>query len=298
MKQAPLIVVTGLSGAGKSTALHAFEDLGYFCIDNLPPPLLPNVVDIFSKGAGESARICVGMDIREKHFLEGVLPAIESLRARGRKVAVLFLDASDGALLSRFRETRRRHPLGADLPPREAIEAERRKMEVVQRQADQTLDTSAFSTHTLREWILETFGAGREGWKMTLSVLSFAYRKGLPAEADLVLDVRFLPNPNFVAGLREKDGRDEEVSRYVLQSEPARRFLSHWEPLFEMLLDSYEREGKAYLTIAFGCTGGQHRSVALARWAERWLRGKGYAPRLVHRDLPAPSSAGQGEMGP
>ncbi|MEW6775319.1 MAG: RNase adapter RapZ [Bdellovibrionota bacterium] len=282
-----VVVVTGLSGAGKTTALRAFEDLGYFCVDNLPPALLPRFVELCGQPHAEVRQVCVGMDIREKHFLEDMLPVLESVRAQGHAVEVLYLDASDDVLLSRFRETRRQHPLGPGRLPREAFDAERAALAPVRARADRKLDTSGFAPHALRKWVMDTYGAEGEGkQQMTVSLVSFAYRRGLPPEADLIFDVRFIPNPYFVEALRPRDGRDEEVYRYVLDSAPAKAFLERWASLLGLLLPAYAAEGKAYLTIAFGCTGGQHRSVAICRWAEGWLRGHGYPPRVIHRDLP------------
>lgn len=281
-----IVVVTGLSGAGKTTALHAFEDLGYFCIDNLPPPLLTKFVEICDQPHAEISKICVGMDIREKHFLAGALPVLEELRSRGYPIEIVYLDASDHVLIKRFRETRRQHPLGRNRTPIEGIQEERACLEEIREAADRRLDTTPMATHDLRQWVVDTFGGGRDTRDLVVSLISFSYRGGIPQEADLVFDVRFLPNPYFVDRLKAKDGREESVYQYVIGNEVTGAFLERWKSLFEYLLPNYAAEGKAYLTVAFGCTGGQHRSVSIVRWAEQWLLEKGFALRVIHRDLP------------
>ena len=285
MKQTHITVVTGLSGAGKTTALRAFEDLDYFCIDNLPPSLMPKFVELCDQPHSEVRRICVGMDIRQRQFLEEMIPVLEELRRRGYPVHILFLEASDEILIRRFRETRRQHPLGHDRPPAEVIAAERDYLEPIREASDRTIDTSSFSGAELRDWVRDTYAEGDER-DMVISLMSFGYKGGVPTEADLVFDVRFLPNPYFVESLKDKDGRDESVYRYVIEQDATEAFLVHLKGLLDFLLPSYAAEGKAYLAIAFGCTGGQHRSVSLVRWAEQWLLERGHAIRVIHRDLP------------
>lgn len=287
MKQTLITVVTGLSGAGKTTALRAFEDLDYFCVDNLPPSLLPKFVELCDQPHAEVRRICVGMDIRQRQFLEEMIPVLEDLRRKGYPVHILFLEASDEILIRRFRETRRQHPLGHDRPPSEVIAAERDYLEPIREASDRQLDTSSFTGAELRDWVRDTYSEGGDERDMVISLMSFGYKGGVPSEADLVFDVRFLPNPYFVESLKEKDGREESVYRYVIEQDATEAFLGHLAGLLEFLLPSYAAEGKAYLAIAFGCTGGQHRSVSLVRWAEQWLLERGHAIRVIHRDLPA-----------
>ena len=225
------------------------------------------------------------MDIRQRQFLEEMIPVLEELRRRGYPVHILFLEASDEILIRRFRETRRQHPLGHDRAPAEVITAERDYLEPIREASDRTIDTSSFNGADLRDWVRETYSDGDER-DMVISLMSFGYKGGVPTEADLVFDVRFLPNPYFVESLKDKDGREESVYRYVIEQDATEAFLGHLKGLLDFLLPSYAAEGKAYLAIAFGCTGGQHRSVSLVRWAEQWLLERGHAIRVIHRDLP------------
>ena len=282
-------VVTGLSGAGKSTALHALEDLGFFCIDNLPTVMAPDAVSLCASGG--IARVALGMDVRVRAFIVEMGSVLEKL-ASAAQLRVLFLDASDEALLRRFNETRRPHPLARQEHAQEAVAvlesvtAERERLAPLRARADDVIDTTSLSVHELRRTIIERFGPSSGGAPpMTVRVVSFGFKYGAPADADVVLDVRFLPNPHFVKELRPLPGTDPRVAEYVLEKPETRAFLDHALALLTFSLPKYEREGKSYLTIAIGCTGGRHRSVVLAHEIARRLHTDA-RPFAVHdRDL-------------
>jgi UPF0042 nucleotide-binding protein len=276
-----ILVVTGTSGSGKSTALRAFEDLDYFCVDNLPVPLMGRFVELVT-AAGESTHVALGIDAREGEFLAGWREALAGLRAAGHLVEVIFLDAGDDVLLRRFNETRRRHPLSGD-DLRLGIFEERRVLRRLREDAGAVVDTSNLNVHQLKGIIQERYGRTREHLAVTL--LSFGFKHGLPAEADIVFDVRFLPNPYFVDGLSASAGTEPAVARFVLDTDDARLFLEHVERLLTFSLPLYEREGKAYLTIGVGCTGGRHRSVAVAAELGRRLSTSKWHLTIRHRDL-------------
>jgi UPF0042 nucleotide-binding protein len=286
-----ILIVTGLAGAGKSTANKALEDLGWFCIDNLPIVLLPKLLDLAGHGAAsdEVERLALVVDAREGRFLDSVPQAVNEARAQGHEVEVLFLDSSDEALLRRFSETRRRHPLSPDGTVQEGIALERRALLPLRQIADEVVDSTRLSVHELREQIGARFGGGRGEHKLAVTFLSFGFRHGLPASSDLVLDVRFLPNPYFVEALKALPGTDPRVAQFVLDKPATREFLTHAEGLLGFLLPQYLAEGKSYLTVSIGCTGGRHRSVALA---EELARRLGQRPavrvRVSHRDVGKP----------
>jgi len=291
--RADIVVVTGLSGAGKSTAIKVFEDLGYYCVDNLPPVLLPKIVEVVSEARGEGARIAMGVDVRGKEFLPDLSRVLEELREGKSAVHVLFLDAADEALVRRFSETRRRHPIAAREGAKEAIRREREILSPLREMADAVIDTSAFTVHQLRDAVVRRFrreGAGG----LQVNVVSFGYRYGLPAEADMVLDVRFLPNPNFVPALKRHTGMDRGVREFVLRARPTRVFLRRAAELLLFLLPLYRKEGKAYFTLGVGCTGGRHRSVAVAEALGEILGKKDGAAVVVHRDLSRSSLPARG----
>jgi UPF0042 nucleotide-binding protein len=279
-----LVVITGLSGSGKGSALKAFEDLGFYCVDNLPIGLIPKFADLCAAPGSHIQRSAVVVDIREGETISQLPVAYQRLGRDGLKVALLFLEASDEALIHRFEETRRPHPLGHDLPVPEGIRLERSLLKPMRRLADTVIDTSRMNVHELRQLIQDRFG-GRRRKTMLVSVLSFGFKHGVPHDADLVFDVRFLPNPNFVAGLREKNGRDPEVKEYMESQILTREFMHRISDLLLFLLPHYAREGKSYLTIAIGCTGGRHRSVALAEHIGSLLDEEGYKTKITHRDL-------------
>ena len=279
------VVITGLSGAGKSYAIKCFEDMGYFCVDNLPTTLIPTFADLTARSTQAVRRVALGVDVREGEYLSHLLDALAELRARGHRVEVLFLEATDEALVRRYSETRRRHPLAHDGSVLDAIRAERKALSHMREVADRVLDTSALTVHRLKERLVELYGAPTARPGLATALVSFGFKHGTPYDADLVFDVRFLPNPHFVEALRPLDGRDARVSGFVLEPAEAQELLRHLANFLKFLLPLYEREGKAYLTIAVGCTGGRHRSVVLVEELKRVLEGLGYVPTVVHRDL-------------
>jgi UPF0042 nucleotide-binding protein len=280
-----VIIVTGLSGSGKSTAIHVLEDLGFYCVDNLPSVLLPKFLEL-CVGLGEGIRrVALGIDLRERATFHELLKVIEETRGCGHRVEVLFFDASDEVLVRRFSETRRPHPQAQGGSPIDGIRREREKLAGVRGAADRIVDTTALTVHQLRAQLADVYrGALREG-DMAIFVTSFGYKFGMPTDADMVLDLRFLPNPYFVDELRAKDGLQEAVSRYVLDRDETRVFLRNVEALLRFLLPLYRREGKSYFTIALGCTGGRHRSVVLVEEVARALAREGYFVQTRHRDI-------------
>jgi len=277
------VVVTGLSGSGKSTALHVLEDLGFYCVDNLPVALLPRFVELWQSSREDVRRVALGIDARERHFLHDFPRVFDELRAAGVKLEVLYLDASDEVLQRRFSETRRPHPAAGSGPLADGIGRERETLRGLREVADRVIDTSAFTVHELRSalrQLLESPDAGT----MTISLVSFGYKYGLPTDADLSFDCRFLPNPFFVEELRPKIGSDPAVAAYVLERDDTQRFLALVMELLAFTLPRYQREGKSYLTIAMGCTGGRHRSVVLAEELQRRLTELGHRVLVRHRD--------------
>ncbi len=279
------VVITGLSGAGKSYAIKCFEDMGFFCVDNLPTTLIPTFADLVARADTQRGRVALGVDVREGEYLSHFLEALAELRTRGHNVEVLFLEASEESLVRRYRETRRRHPLAPDGNVLDGIRAERKALSTVREVADRIVDTSALTVHQLKDFLIEAYVAPKARPGLAVSLVSFGFKHGLPIDADLVFDVRFLPNPHFVEGLRPLDGRDERVRDLVLKHEESRELLRRIADFLGFVLPAYQREGKAYLTIAVGCTGGRHRSVALVEELRRVVDGLGLTPTLVHRDL-------------
>ena len=284
---APLsfVVITGLSGAGKSFAIKCFEDMGFFCVDNLPTTLIPTFADLIMRSEQTIHRVALGVDVREGAYLSRLLDIIRELRTRGHAVEVLFLEASEEALVRRYHETRRRHPLAGDGNALDGIRAERKAMSDLREVADRIVDTSALTVHQLKDRLVELYVAPKARPGLAPSLVSFGFKHGVPFDADLVFDVRFLPNPHFVDALRALDGRDERVRTFVLNHPESKELLRRLEDFLRFVLPCYEREGKAYLTVAVGCTGGHHRSVTVAEELRRFLGGIGYAPTVVHRDL-------------
>ena len=284
---APLsfVVITGLSGAGKSFAIKCFEDMGFFCVDNLPTTLIPTFADLIMRSEQPIHRVALGVDVREGAYLSRLLDTIRELRLRGHAVEVLFLEASEESLVRRYHETRRRHPLAGEGSVLDGIRAERKALSDLREVADRIFDTSALTVHQLKDRLVELYVAPRSRPGLATSLVSFGFKHGVPFDADLVFDVRFLPNPHFESTLRALDGRDERVKAFVLDHDVSREMLRHLEDLLKFVLPCYEREGKAYLTVAIGCTGGRHRSVTLVEELKRFLAGIGYAPTVVHRDL-------------
>jgi RNase adapter protein RapZ len=280
-----IVIVTGLSGSGKSTAIKAFEDLGYFCVDNLPVLMLPDFLKLREESSEDLWHIALGMDIRERRFLESYSKIFSELRRRGTNLEILFLEASDDVLQRRFSQTRRKHPLAGKGSVLEGIKAERDMLRDLEGMATRVMDTSSANVHDLKRMISRLYAVSPDQDALQVMVLSFGFKYGVPAEADIVMDVRFLPNPFFVERLRDLDGRQDEVIRFVLQDEQSHVFLDKFSTLLTDLLPRYRAEGKSYLTIAIGCTGGRHRSVVMAERLAARLAEKGYRAHLSHRDV-------------
>ncbi|PWW56990.1 RNase adapter RapZ [Actinokineospora spheciospongiae] len=278
-------VVTGLSGAGRSTAAKCLEDLGWFVVDNLPPELISTMVELGSRARGAITTVAVVMDVRSRAFTEDLSAIIKDLDARGYKPRVLFLEATDDVLVRRFESVRRGHPLQGEGRLIDGITAERQLLMPLRGEADLILDTSTLSVHQLRAKIEDAFGT-ESSTATRVTVLSFGYKYGLPMDADLVMDVRFLPNPFWIPELKDQTGRDADVRNYVLSQEGADEFLDRYHELLRLIGAGYRREGKRYLTLAVGCTGGKHRSVAISEELSRRLSDEdGMAVKVVHRDL-------------
>lgn len=287
-----LVVVTGLSGSGKTSAIHALEDQGYFCVDNLPAVLLPGLLDLIQGAEPEIERVAVVMDIRERRFPATFEEVFARVRGRGIPTEVLFLEASNESLMRRFDQTRRPHPLAGGRTLLEGIEAERAELSPMKRFADRVIDTSLLNIHQIRRYLVRLYGReDPDARTLQIELMSFGYARGIPRQADLVLDVRFLPNPHYDPALRARDGKDAEVQRAVLAEAESRALLESCMQWLVAMVRLYEREDRAYLKIGFGCTGGRHRSVAAVSLLAERLRSLGYAPLLLHREL------GEGDSG-
>ncbi len=280
---ADLVIITGLSGSGKGTVLRVFEDLGFFSVDNLPIELIPK----FAQLAQESpsiTRAALVVDIREGNALHG-FPALFKRLKRKLKLTLLFLEAADESIVRRFSETRRPHPLGSELSVAQSLAVERSTLEPIRELADHVVDTSRMTVHELRDVIRANF-ASDGGSKLLINIMSFGFRNGVPGDADLVFDVRFLPNPNYIAEFKPLTGKNAKVARYIAGYPQTQEFLERVTSMLEFLLPHYVREGKSYLTIAFGCTGGQHRSVMMAAEVVKRLHKAGFKTKESHRDMP------------
>lgn len=280
-----IIVVTGMSGSGKSTTINALEDEGYYCIDNLPTSLVPQFVELCGRSGEDMSKVALGLDLRDLSYTEQWPLVRERLEDDGHMIAMLFHDASDDVLIRRFSETRRAHPLGSGRDLREAISAERAALSALRDTADVVIDTSDTSVHDLKHRVHDVIRGRSTGGGLSITIRSFGFKHGPITDADLVLDVRFLPNPYFVEELRPRTGLDSDVAQYVIDRDETREFLVRLGALLDFLLPSYAAEGRSYLTIAIGCTGGRHRSVALAETLARRLRDKGLAVMARHRDV-------------
>jgi UPF0042 nucleotide-binding protein len=278
-----LVILTGLSGSGKSTVLKAFEDMGYYCVDNLPVELIPIFAELHAAGEGDFARAALLVDAREGLQLEKLPGLLKHLR-QDHPIILVYIEAQEDALLRRYSETRRPHPLGRDHSVRESLQHERALMEPIRKLADVVIDTSQFNVHELRHFVNERFKSESKR-PLLISLVSFGYKYGVPTDADLMFDVRFLPNPHFVAKLRQFTGRDTRVRRYIESFPQTGQFLKRMRGLLTYLIPHYIEEGKSYLTIAFGCTGGKHRSVMMAEWLKKALERQGISTRVVHRDI-------------
>ena len=284
-KSIRLVVITGLSGSGKSTALKAFEDIGFFCIDNLPATLLPRFLELRDQISREVFKIALVMDLRGKDFLANFPKIFQEVKRKGNIVEVLFLEADEEILIRRYSQTRRHHPLGDHRILSVTIRLERKKMEPIKRLATYRLDTSHLNVHQLREEILRLFSKVARPVKMTMNLISFGYKYGLPNEADIVMDVRFLPNPFFVTELKELDGNQKPVIDYVMKWKETKIFLKDFYELISFLIPQYQKEGKSQLTIAVGCTGGRHRSVAIINALSEFLKKQKLLINVRHRDI-------------
>jgi UPF0042 nucleotide-binding protein len=280
-----VLIVTGLSGSGKSTAIHVLEDLGFYCIDNLPVTLMPRFLLLCANSEEHISRVALGIDLRERVSLREYPAVLAGLRERGQRIEILYLEAADEVLVRRFSETRRPHPAAGGGGILQGIRSEREQLAGLRELADQVIDTSAYTVHELREHLQRRLARISADASLLVSVESFGYKYGVPTDADIMFDVRFLPNPFFIEELRAKTGVDTEVAAFVLQRPETERFLTQVSDLLESTLPLYVREGKSYLTLAIGCTGGRHRSVAVAEELRRRLTTWGYRVQVRHRDL-------------
>ncbi|MBV9181277.1 MAG: RNase adapter RapZ [Acidobacteria bacterium] len=279
-----LVIITGMSGSGKASVLKAFEDLGYYCVDNLPVGLIPRFAELISQSS-DIEHTALVVDVREGRQLEE-LPAILKAVKKIISTKMVFLEASDTVLLRRFSETRRPHPLGIDAPVKSSLATERRHLREIRAMANMVIDTSKFNVHELRAHVIESFQEKEAGKNILVSCLSFGFKHGVPEDADLVFDVRFLPNPHFVPEFRPLTGRHPKVAKYIRSFPQTSEFIQRISELLVYLLPHYIHEGKSYLTIAFGCTGGQHRSVMIAEDVAKRLKKAGYRVKVAHRDSP------------
>lgn len=277
-----LLILSGMSGSGKSTAMRALEDVGYYCVDNLPPPLLVNFIDLRSTYLSQMSKAALVIDIREGDFFNYSINIIRELREKGCNFEILFLDSSDEELVKRYKNTRRKHPLSTDGNILDVIARERERLSTVSKIADHLIDTSSLNVHELRALIQERFGESTND-NIYVTLMSFGTSYGYPYDADIVIDVRFLTNPYFVEHLKDLNGLDREVIDFVIEQEDTTRFIGKVVDLFEFLIPRYKKEGKSYLTIAVGCTGGKHRSVVMVNEISKRL--KHFSPKVSHRDI-------------
>ncbi len=279
-----IVIVTGMSGGGKTQACRYLEDLGYFCVDNLPPVFIPKFAELCAHVGGHVSKVVLVVDTRSREFFDTFLHVLEDMDRNDEPYEMLFMDASDAAIIRRYKETRRRHPMAPSSRISEGVAKERERLEKVRSKATYIIDTSELQKVELRDKIVRIFG-NAETEQMTINVLSFGFKFGMPLDADMVLDVRFLPNPFYVESMRHKSGAVPEVAAYIQEKPVTREFLRHLDPLMEFLAPQYVKEGKEQLVIAVGCTGGMHRSVFIAKHIFDLLKAKGHAVRLEHRDL-------------
>lgn len=280
-----LMMVTGTSGSGKTQALKCLEDLGFFCVDNLPPALFQKFTELCIQPDKDVKKVALGIDIRERAFFDDLLSNLEALQNDGCEVELLFLEAQDDVLVRRFSESRRPHPLLPQRPVIEGIQLERERLQNLRARAHQVLDTSDFSVHDLKAWIIKHYRERGERQTLKISLMSFGYKFGVPFDVDMVFDVRFLRNPHFVPNLQPLTGEHIEIQRFILETREAKAFLEHLRGFFAFLLPLFEREQRSYVTIAFGCTGGRHRSVAIALHMKEILKTIGYDVTTHHREI-------------
>ena len=285
VKLQSLVIITGMSGSGKHTAFNAFEDLGYFCVDNLPTSLISRLIQMSVAAGGELQEVAIVIDVRLGEPLEGFEKLFGEIRKSHAHAKIIFVDASTEVLARRYGETRRLHPLAQETTLLEGIRAERRRLASVRTLADLVVDTSDFSVHDLRDFIYQNFQRTDQEEVLNVSLVSFGFKNGIPHNSELVFDVRFLPNPYFVPALKEQTGNDPSVAQYMLKQPETGEILGRIHDMLEYLLPKYTREGKKYLTISIGCTGGRHRSVLVANELQKRLKKKGRKVNLIHRDL-------------
>lgn len=280
------VVVTGMSGGGKSTALKMLEDLGFYCVDNLPVPLIEKFVELIAMPDSEITKVALGLDVRADQPFGDVQKTLEKLKTNGYSFEILFMDASDTVLVKRYKETRRMHPLSPDGRVAEGVERERKILEDIQKKADYVIDTSNLLTRELKEEMDRIFVQNEEYNSLMVTILSFGFKNGIPADADLVFDVRFLPNPFYIDELKHKTGNDREVQDYVMSFQEASVFMDKLVDMLDFLIPNYVKEGKYQLVVGIGCTGGKHRSVTLANALYARLKDRGnYGVKLYHRDV-------------
>lgn len=285
MENLYVLIITGLSGSGKSTALRTLEDIGFFCVDNLPVILLPKFLEIQTGSSIGISKIALVMDLRQKSFLEKYSEIFTHLKEKEYKIEILFLDASNDALIRRFNETRRVHPLSEKGTVMEGITLERKKMSPLKEMADKVIETSSYNVHQLKDAIQRYYLSPSTVKRPVINLTSFGYHYGLPLDSDIVLDVRFLPNPYFVEGLKDLDGNNKKVEDYVIGWEESKTFLQQLFKLMKYLMPLYKKEGKANISIALGCTGGKHRSVVMLNRLGKYFSGKDYLVTIKHRDI-------------
>lgn len=294
-----IIIITGVSGAGKSLVARTMEDLGYFCIDNLPPSLLPKFVEMSSRSGRRLNLVAMVIDIRGGEFLKDLFPALDMIKKAAFEYEILFLESSDSALIKRFKESRRSHPLAPKGRLLQGIEEERKILSTIRERADHIIDTSNMNPGQLKEEIKDIFVKGSKFKGMVIDIISFGFKYGIPLECDLMFDVRFIPNPFYIESMRDQNGRNPEVKDYVLTSTETKAFLRKVEALLDFLIPSYTREGKTQLVVGIGCTGGKHRSVAIADEICRILEKKKQTVIVEHRDIdkktPERETAGEQE---
>jgi UPF0042 nucleotide-binding protein len=279
-----LEIITGMSGAGKTQVIHSLEDMGFYCVDNLPPALIPKFTDLITRSASKLKKVALVIDIRGGEFFPDLFEALSKLKSQQIPYEILFLEASDETLVRRFKETRRRHPLAPTGRVLDGIIEERLRLQELRGMADKVIDTSDLSNQQLKEQVRIHFSDDQRG-RLSITIMSFGYKYGLPLDVDLAIDVRFLPNPFYIESLRSYTGENEEVKEYVLSNPVAKTFLKKYLDLLNFLIPHYCEEGKMHLVIAIGCTGGQHRSVALANWIADSLINSGYQVVVNHRDI-------------
>jgi UPF0042 nucleotide-binding protein len=289
VKNLKIIIITGLSGSGKSTAMAALEDAGFYCVDNMPVALLPKFLELPMGSNLEIAGIAMVMDLREKSFLSEYTAVLEDLKRQGHQIEILFLEADEQVLVQRYSTTRRQHPLSQDKSLLEGIRTEKKQLNQLRSVADRIIDTSNFNVHELKAYILDLAQKSKKLALMRINIISFGFKYGVPPEADLLIDVRFLANPYFIPELKSLDGKTQEIKDFILKKSETRKFLKKFFNFIDYLLPLYEKEGKSYLTLAIGCTGGRHRSVTIAQTIYDHVSSTRKHTQMTHRDINQPT---------